>query len=253
MYATRQQTVDMITGAARSIAGAARDLRRGDLQGAGRHLGIGDFKPKSQNFSGRWLELQYGWLPLLGSIHAVIDEPSLPLSRVVTCRATERVRYVVKSDPDYDFYQKADFDLMARVTVQGRITLSDSALANAQAYGIMNPLLLAWELLPYSFVVDWFIPIGNYLNALTAMSGVVVSDANMTTTLSFDGCWETLGGKGQPSFASVIPGFNRMEYKHKVRTLSIPPVPIPRVKSPISTTHALNAIALLAEAFKRSK
>lgn len=253
MYATRQQTVDMITGAARSIAKAARDLRRGDLQGAGRHLGIGDFKPKSQNFSGRWLELQYGWLPLIGSIHAVIDEPSLPLTRVVTCRATETVLYEVKEYPQYDLYQKGSFDLKVRVTAQGRITLSDTALANAQAYGITNPLLLAWELLPYSFVVDWFLPIGNYLNALTALSGVVVSDANVTTTHSFNGYWTTVGGKAQPLFASVIPGTNRMDYINKVRTLGMPSVPIPRVKSPISTTHALNAIALLAEAFKRSK
>lgn len=251
MYATRQQTVDMITGAARSIAGAAGALRRGDLRGAGRHLGIGDFKPKSQNFSGRWLELQYGWLPLIGSVYAVIDEPSLPLTRVVTCRATEVVPYEVSGNPRSDLYQKGSFDLKVRVTVQGRITLSNSALANAQAYGITNPLLLAWELVPYSFVVDWFLPIGNYLNALTALSGVVVTDANVTTTRSFNGRWETLGGSAQPSYASVTSGFNRMDYINKVRTLGMPSVPLPRVKSPISTTHALNAIALLAEAFKR--
>lgn len=37
--------------------------------------------------------------------------------------------------------------------------------------GIDNPALLAWELLPYSFVVDWFLPVGNYLESLNAFSG----------------------------------------------------------------------------------
>lgn len=35
-----------------------------------------------------------------------------------------------------------------------------------------NPLEWAWEAIPLSFVVDWFIPIGNYLSSLDAYKGI---------------------------------------------------------------------------------
>lgn len=35
-----------------------------------------------------------------------------------------------------------------------------------------NPLEIAWELVPFSFVIDWFIPIGDWLGSLDALKGV---------------------------------------------------------------------------------
>lgn len=35
-----------------------------------------------------------------------------------------------------------------------------------------NPLELGWEIVPFSFVVDWAIPIGDYLSSLDALTGV---------------------------------------------------------------------------------
>jgi hypothetical protein len=50
-------------------------------------------------------------------------------------------------------------------------------MANTGSYllesaGLVNPLSIAWELLPWSFVVDWFIPVGNTLEAMTAGYGL---------------------------------------------------------------------------------
>jgi len=42
-----------------------------------------------------------------------------------------------------------------------------------EALGLLNPLLLGWELLTLSFVVDWFIPIGAFLESITALTGTV--------------------------------------------------------------------------------
>lgn len=38
--------------------------------------------------------------------------------------------------------------------------------------GLTNPALLAWEVIPYSFVIDWFVNIGDYLSSLDALTGV---------------------------------------------------------------------------------
>jgi len=55
-----------------------------------------------------------------------------------------------------------------------RARLSYSARYIAELYedislnrslGLVDPVQIAWEVVPYSFVVDWFLPIGTYLSA----------------------------------------------------------------------------------------
>lgn len=50
--------------------------------------------------------------------------------------------------------------------------VENRTLASLNSLGLVNPLSLAWELLPMSFVVDWFIPIGGFLRQLTAPLGL---------------------------------------------------------------------------------
>jgi hypothetical protein len=39
-------------------------------------------------------------------------------------------------------------------------------LGFSRQLGLLDPLSVVWENIPYSFVVDWFIPIGDYLSML---------------------------------------------------------------------------------------
>jgi hypothetical protein len=49
----------------------------------------------------------------------------------------------------------------------------DSQLTGALSnHDLINPLSIGWEVIPYSFVVDWFAPIGNTLSSLTATAGL---------------------------------------------------------------------------------
>lgn len=253
MFATRQQTIDMIGKAARDIASSARALRRGNFRDAARHLGVGDFRPKSQRFSDRWLELQYGWKPLLGSIYDALEAPSPNASRVVTARKTfTRPFSYNEGRTTNGVYLDCNAQFNMAVTVSALITMTNSSLQAANAYGITNPALLAWELVPYSFVVDWFLPIGTWISAQTALSGIQVSESSITTTSSYDITYQTKGGTGLPSSTTIIPGTKREVYSKKERSLSIPHPSFPRPDFQLSTSHALNAIALLASAFRRN-
>ena len=42
-------------------------------------------------------------------------------------------------------------------------------LSTPRSLGLTDPLSVAWELIPYSFVVDWFYPIGTYLENLNTI------------------------------------------------------------------------------------
>lgn len=54
-------------------------------------------------------------------------------------------------------------------------------IANANDFTIGNPAELAWEVVPFSFVVDWAIPIGEALSALDALKDVKSITGTVTT------------------------------------------------------------------------
>lgn len=115
-----------------------------------------------------WLEAQYGWLPLLGSVYEGITgfyrrvEEGYPIRAVGTARSTlvdnplgDTVGVVSSSDT-------RKREIRCKYIIEYEVDAS--YLANANDWGITNPALLAWELVPYSFVVDWFFPVGDWLS-----------------------------------------------------------------------------------------
>lgn len=52
---------------------------------------------------------------------------------------------------------------------------------NTSLFTLGNPLSLAWELVPYSFVFDYMIPFGDYLSTLDAMVGTMGTWGTLTT------------------------------------------------------------------------
>ena len=53
--------------------------------------------------------------------------------------------------------------------------------------GLLNPVSLAWELVPWSFVVDWVLPIGSVLSALSAPAGLIFIDGSLSARTSAEG------------------------------------------------------------------
>jgi hypothetical protein len=82
-----------------------------------------------------------------------------------------------------DYLGKRNINLAAippRVRITA--TIEDKRRRTLQELGLLNPGNLAWNLLPYSFVADWFFGISDYLAGSTALQGMknvracVVSD-----------------------------------------------------------------------------
>ena len=119
--------------------------------------------------------------------------------------------------------------------------------------GLLNPLSVAWELVPYSFVADWFLPVGSYLNNLDYDLGLRFLKGWITTKTLVSGHVESLGGTHSSGATTQTwsGGYISCEVSGITRQGmgSFPAVPYPRWKDPISLSHALNAIALLRTAF----
>jgi hypothetical protein len=264
-FAERKQVVNSIEDAAKRLARAIVAVRRRDRNGFMDALGLTK-RPKrfTGNVSKDWLAAQYGWLPLLSDIRSGAEllaqqQFERPLLLVGRGKAEEIL-------PSYRGEGKQD-SLSApvlfvfserKLTTKCKLVFSlENDLTRVLTdTGILDPLLLAWELLPYSFVVDWFLPVGkflerlNYDNGLNFVKGSVVhhsyqeSEVQGISRLAIrgDGRHDDYDG------GKVVYDCRRIE---REVLLTAPRVALPRFKDPLSVTHALNALALMRGAFGR--
>lgn len=120
--------------------------------------------------------------------------------------------------------------------------------------GFTNPVNLTWELLPYSFVVDWFLPIGPYLETLSAWGGLVFVDGFQTdygkritsSSVNWSGSLPASPDTAEEAYGSY---FGQRVRLRRSRLTAFPTMKPPVLKNPFSVTHALNAIALMRSAF----
>lgn len=130
-----------------------------------------------------WLMAIYGIMPVVGDIQTALNHKKMKSFGDVTCSV--RRHATTESFTVNQTYARVDFWRDAYVTAraQAQVELNDPWVKMLAEYGLTNPLLLAWERIPYSFLVDWFIGIGGWIQGLSAYHGLVVTNYSITTTV----------------------------------------------------------------------
>lgn len=190
--AQSRQLVDMVVSNLGKLGRSILALKRGDFATAARQLGASPrtSRLKPSDISGRWLELQYGWLPSLADTY----EACKAYEELTKKERSSTFRVSASESRDIEIYQgfgggtstgtftvkktqKATLGIVAELTEQ---------LTVARSLGLTNPLSVVWEIIPYSFVVDWFVPIGTYIDNLAVIPSLT---GRFMTTMS----WITSG------------------------------------------------------------
>lgn len=264
-----RQVQGMFLDTARRFAFAYRSLRRGDANGFLREISISRRDKHNLLNSGPynirrrapelWLQYAYGWSPLCSDIYAVIGnwykrmeegypilaqgvgghQPNVATSQYVVCDEAFKNETVFKSRiVKYKVWYEID----------------NSRIANMSSWGLTNPALLAWELLPYSFVVDWFLPVGDWLSSvnydvgLYFKKGVRIGLAENTYARVYSPRPRTSTRIYSASGTDVYQ--DRRFVREKLT--SFPAAPRPRFdKGGLRGRRVANALALLAQAFNR--
>ena len=121
-------------------------------------------------------------------------------------------------------------------------------------YGLDNPTLAVWEAMPYSFVVDWFLPVGDYLSSLSAFNGIEVINPSISVsyTCSWKGYTYTKDArKVYGGLRSHVPGQLTQKYTDYRRSNDTPSYKFPFPENGLSLSRFASALSLMATAFQR--
>lgn len=131
------------------------------------------------------------------------------------------------------------------VALKASVSVSNPNLLLANRLGVINPAVWIWDKIPWSFVVDWWLPVGSFLNNLSAMAGLTLTGAsitrerNWTSSIVYSWPYQVVG-TGQ--------GFG------KVKNRVVGSLPIPR-SVPFGTGLGIqrgqNALALITQKLLR--
>jgi hypothetical protein len=133
----------------------------------------------SKTLSSVWLSYQYGWRPLFMDIYGYLNWTYSLLNEGIPVigRATrkENANIIQSWSNPYPGVGTTTGVRLWRCEAKCWVGVSDSAWFNLARITSLNPLSIAWELVPLSFVADWFYDVGGYLQNMEASLGTGVS------------------------------------------------------------------------------
>lgn len=170
----------------------------------------------AQEISGRWLEANFGWLPLMKEIETILAQlrditvPAATQSVVVEQKGKTRSKtgsfwfdpivtdvtnrastlYNVEyNTPSYSFNRGFDvpdfpFTLYDAFIDKGFPGILDPKVQEDFSLFFEQTLEGVWNILPFSFVIDWFIPVGDYLTAQRVWGNMEINRITYTRKLT---------------------------------------------------------------------
>lgn len=199
-----------------------------------------------------WLMYFYGVRPLMSTLETLVSEnkPRQRRYKVRTRRST--------TAPMTDYVAHGSGVLSSDscdVSVQCQLEAMISISADMSYYyklGITgNPtdaVITAWALTPWSFVVDWIIPVEQFLLSLTWVPGLVYQGGFVGQRHYGNASYiDFMPWSGGPIYSGTLP-----TYRHQVRfyqripyPYTVPPVGL-NAKFSLNSNQIISAVALIA-------
>lgn len=293
-FAEGKQTAELLVKTATSVASALKKTKKGNIVGALKALGWGsnnrirkkaaqaivrdgkviarslgseylgqNASAAAKKASGNWLAMQFGWLPLLSDLDGA--------AKLMADRATQdpkRTRFHVKTNFKQDVanrnfrtyasnrYRDTVYTGYYSIFYRVDFFFKNAALASVSADGLTNPLSLSWELVPFSFISDYFVGVGGWLENLDSSFGKEFIGGSVTWAQKWTSKLDIYYDYKTPT-----TGYEKNQSKYvKVQRRVLTAFPDPAwatiaIKNPLRSKRRIaNCLAVLAQAvddFKR--
>lgn len=197
-----RQARDMFITRGKEALGLLYLLSRGKFATAGKALGCSFFEgrpPKrnrskwilpdaatkaNRSLSNIYLQWHFGVSPLISDIQdaaKVLTDP-LPKVRIHGSSQEYAKRSVRWDDPaNPGTWRQDDWDYRVRTRQGCTLTVSNPNTALAAQVGLLNPAALLWEIVPFSFVADWFVNVGDWLQGFSDFAGMTLDSVYSTS------------------------------------------------------------------------
>lgn len=162
---------------------------------------------RAQAMAQACLELDYGWRPIFSDMKAIrkaVDNyDSHPRCVRLVARASERSGAIFSRDqtvlcPTLNWVSftgrvNRRFQLSAHAGIIYEATAAIGPAYYAQALGTRaeDMLSTAWEMIPYSFLVDQFVNVGDWLRAIVPKPGLTIRGSWLTTISEQTDTWDS--------------------------------------------------------------
>lgn len=201
-----------------------------------------------------FLAVQYGVRPLIRDVHGAIkllhdkEKDGGAYHVDVEARAYEKlVRVWIMKDQSHGVEIPVSEEILTGCTVHLSYDMDEPLHRSLASWGITNPAETVWELTPLSFLLDWWLPVGDYLSAMDADFGWDFKTGSRTllckrhsvigTPIAVNPNAMVIQGPTNPEL-DLSTSIDRKVYLVRPRPT------VPRFKNPLSAEHTANAIAL---------
>lgn len=151
------------------------------------------------------LETKFGWGPLFEDLEAgtrVLYSP-VPPKRESFYHTGRGKSVIVRVNVPAPSYQPSfcATRILSQAVRYGTTYGARVRVINERAYllnklGLINPAVVAWDLVPWSFVVNQIVNVNSFLSQVTDDVGFEITDEAVTDTVQSTIAWETVGSAG---------------------------------------------------------
>jgi len=248
LIAERHQTLELLVTNWKRIKDLVL-LKKGILKGISKAVVSPRF------WANEVLAFKFGVEPLIADIQSAIKVLESGLGDyelVVRTNSTQSFSF------DYDM---GSFNGKATISYVVKYRIDNVLAKRLDEFGLLDPAQIAWEVTPWSFVVDWLIPVGDWIESLTQTVGL--SFKTGTRKIKLVGTWKikrVSGGvhfldgnpNGEPQISGSIGTYSGVLTQRQVLTDWPDRDKILHVKSPISWSHGVESLALLVQKLRKT-
>lgn len=210
-----RQAIDLLTNPTKQIFRILNDPKRSFASKAARSA------------ADAWSIYRWGIRPMVNDITGILEGLKKQVGRRrFTTRSSQSIKRVVGSSVQGTFgIARVTINQITVDEVTARARTLDEAtfsVANNIGFSAKGLTSLPWELVPYSFVADWFVNVGDFIRALTPVPGLKRLDDSITVfrrTKTIYSAGPTSNVNGAYSITRPVSGSisSTLETKHRSR------------------------------------